>query len=479
MEQQQQRETNVLATLTEQQIAQLTPAQIAALAAERTTVVIEAAEVSDSDIAKQLFEPIVPPSSSSSMEGKRDGTSGVLNTHQMNAFAETVKAYGKGRGIHSAWVMGNASAHDHSVFPTGHVINFKPGAKVDTITLTPESFECLVLCKIIPDKDQKLTDDFFRTPEKLQALNDAVPQYSDAPIGLAHRTDDNFDDDHWIAELGDNGSIAVLSKRRGARATDYFVAAKCGAPVYGAQLIASIDERKGNATTDTTTWGDFVDSKEVKYWKNAAKRNACRLAQKTAEKLRVAIDTGVEDATYCPDPNQAGRVTASPTYMQYVSSIASSVINNASGTRVVSQYSQCTPAGRGHGNYHIVAVSPFSGFVGVKLQPGFVPLGGALPSTTGRAISSAAIDMNTVEKDDAEAIASQYTWEGKSTAAAAAANVINDRVHPEAYRAFDGAFLRDNFVSQGWQKDMARESFDTVIMKVPSRKSRPVTTTTK
>ena len=44
-----------------------------------------------------------------------------LNTHQRNAFAETVRVYTLGEGIHSAHVLGNASALNTSVYPTGQV----------------------------------------------------------------------------------------------------------------------------------------------------------------------------------------------------------------------------------------------------------------------------------------------------------------------------------------------------------------------
>ena len=55
---------------------------------------------------------------------------------------------------------------------------------------------------------------------------------------------------------------------------------------------------------------------------------------------------------------------------------------------------------------------------------------------------------------------------------------INDRLHPEAYRAFDDAFVEANFERQGWSKmgKNPTEDLDVVIMKVAARKARPTAT---
>ncbi len=53
-----------------------------------------------------------------------------MSLHQINAFAETVRAYKAGADIHSAYIMGNASALSSATYPSGQVINYKPNAKV-------------------------------------------------------------------------------------------------------------------------------------------------------------------------------------------------------------------------------------------------------------------------------------------------------------------------------------------------------------
>ena len=151
----------------------------------------------------------------------------------------------------------------------------------------------------------------------------------------------------------------------------------------------------------------------------------------------------------------------------------------------MAQYSQCAPVGllNSEQDYHLVAASPFTGFVGVRLEKGFRPAKGALPCTTGRKLVATQVEKLPLEREALLRIRSKYTWEGKSSAAAAAGGTpamatINDRLHPEAYRAFDDAFVEANFERQGWSKmgKNPTEDLDVVIMKVAARKARPTAT---
>lgn len=63
--------------------------------------------VDPAKIAERLFDTRLAP--------------GKMNTHQRNAFAETVRVYTLGEGIHSAHVLGNASALNTAAYPTGQV----------------------------------------------------------------------------------------------------------------------------------------------------------------------------------------------------------------------------------------------------------------------------------------------------------------------------------------------------------------------
>ena len=398
---------------------------------------------------------------------------GGIGLHQFNAFAETAKVYGNGRGIHSGVVLGNTAAFDPREYPSGYAINFNVDAAVDTITLSPDAFQYMVLCKIIPGKGQTLTDQHFK--DRLGKLDEAAPQFSPTPINGALRTETNFDDDHWEAEMGKGGAFGVLRCRRGPRAHDYYIYARAGAEVLGQDTIKHVADAK--TAGKPLTWDQFMRSKELGYWRSAAKRNACRLAHAVSEKLDAAIETVDEDATYTMDDNQAVRVTALPTHQQYVSSLAFSDIR---GNRVATQFNQCSPAtvsATVRDKFHFVSVSPFQGLVGVRLPGGYSPALGALPTTTGRAMDASEVVKRAVDADDVDAIASQYTWEGKPQIASGGrsldAKSINDRLHPEAYREFDDAFLETNFVAQGWKKESGVEPFDAVIMKVAARKARP------
>jgi hypothetical protein len=198
------------------------------------------------------------------------------------------------------------------------------------------------------------------------------------------------------------------------------------------------------------------------------------VAHAVAEKLDVAIPTIGEDATYLQTEDQARRVTARPLYRQWLSGISSSVTGTGGqAVRTVTQYSQCAPVGviNSTQDYHLVAASPFAGFVGVRLQQGFRPLKGALPCNTGRKVPAAQAEKMPLDKEQADRIRAMYTWEGKGATAP-----INDRLHPEAYRAFDDAFVEANFERQGWRKvgKSPVEDLDPVIVKIAARKARPV-----
>jgi hypothetical protein len=201
--------------------------------------VAEPAELSDAQIATHVFA--------------------LMNATQPLAasYADVIKAYGSGRGIQSAVVMGNATPTGK----TGHVIHFKPDGPMDTVTLTPLSFQYLAMCKIIPAEGQTFNDDFFK--QRIKGLDDAVSQFSAAPISMEHRSDDNTDNNFWVAEAGEGGFVGVARKRRGAQAYDYYIVAQSGAPMVGAKFIedAQKDGKK-------MTWREAVESQEMTFWRN-------------------------------------------------------------------------------------------------------------------------------------------------------------------------------------------------------------------
>jgi len=392
-----------------------------------------------------------------------------LNTHQINSYTETVKAYKDNNGLRGAVVLGNNAAFNHSQYPTGQVLHFDPYAPVDPMTLNPNSFECISMCKILPELKQRFDDKFFL--EKLGALQ-SIEQYTTDPITLELREDDNYDNDYWKAEIGQSGAVDVCKRKRGARSHDYFIIAKAAAPLVGQQIIDELKQDKING--EIVSWGDFVNGKKMKYWKNAASRNADRLALLASEKLHVEIETTEEVGTYTETDNQAAHLTAqsmmAPNIRQFISSIGMS-FGKGANQHVVSQYSHCIPASACKDKYCLVACSPFHGFVGVKMGEDFKPSKGVVPTTTGRCANSATLDYSKIDEQDLEDIDTQYTWEGKPDQLAA--EDVHDKLHPGAYRKFDDEFITQNFMKQG-MKEKSYQQYIPVISKVGARKPRQV-----
>jgi hypothetical protein len=165
-------------------------------------------------------------------------------------------------------------------------------------------------------------------------------------------------------------------------------------------------------------------------------------------------------------------VTANPSHIQWISSIETSRSGPPEGPRqaTISQYIQCAPADGNHQAYHFISMGPSQGYAAVRLQAGFKPVAGALPTTTGRVKGRSLIDKQPWDPEEAARIASQCTWEGKGPTAP-----INDRLHPAAFREFDDAFVEKNFVEQGWAKVGKRpvEDWHLVTLKIAAPKARP------
>lgn len=270
-----------------------------------------------------------------------------------------------------------------------------------------------------------------------------------------------------------------MAKKRGAHARDYYVVASCGAPVLGQDTIASIA-----SSTEGLAWSDVAADRPLLYWKNAAYRNACRVAHRVSEAMGVSIETQNEYGTFRMYPNsEAERVTALPEHVQFVSSIAKSTAPSTAIANMtvdtVAQYSHCAPIARSEKPYHLVAVSPFAGLVGMAVPKGAVPVGAALPTTTGRTkkpIAAIAAELgkdvasSKLEPEVLEMISARFVWEDNCDDFS-----MVDRLHPDTYRAFDSEFISSSIaplIKVGVEK-LRFETFEPVCMKVPTRHSRP------
>lgn len=138
-----------------------------------------------------------------------------------------------GEGI----VLGNSSCAKPTGFALTPSMNepFSAGK-----TLTPDSFKCLVMCKIAPAPGHD-EPGFFS--DKLEAISEACPQFSDVPISSKTRTSRNTDSGYWGHELGENGYVGILKDAPvpGAHPMlsdpEHYLVVSVGAPVLGAELI--------------------------------------------------------------------------------------------------------------------------------------------------------------------------------------------------------------------------------------------------
>jgi hypothetical protein len=355
-----------------------------------------------------------------------------------------------------------------------------PGAPVDTLTLTPESIEVVVHCEVTPDPKAKepLTEEFFQ--KRLSALNDSVQQFSDKPICLASRGRDNYDDDHWVEEMTGTGTVKIEKVRVNAVSTKFYVVSRTTAPKYGKEYISHIEASQNEARDKgepLMTWEEFLKDQKTIYWRNAVERNACRLAQRVAEKLQLQINTQIEDGTVQTSIDQAGRITAEPTFVQFISSFGLS--KGPTGEILVSQYSHCSPvnASSEKGGRHMVCVSPLIGHVMIHVPFAFKPASGVFPTTTGRKTARGALDPAAYEAnvEYRSAIEKRCTWQGiEQDMARQPTPLINDRLHPDAYRDFDKHFIERNLINQKWSNGWHVDKFETVIAKVADARDRPV-----
>lgn len=304
-----------------------------------------------------------------------------------------------------------------------------------------------------------MDDKFFAS--RLEALSEACPQYSDAPIRSAIRLPDNSDAHYWGHELGENGYVGVTTEAQIAGAPHlggegYYIVASVGAPLLGQDLIAEFAK-------EGLTWSQVQTDKRMTYWKKAAERNAKRVAYAAAEAIGVKIQTDIENpaTTYRNDAiSEAPRRTADPEVVQLVSSVIDGV-----------QYDHCAPlsafrnASSSAGGKQRVAVVAVSPFVHKTVTlPASTVNSDIVPTVTGRS-ANVYSDTTFVAKAHpklAAHISNAFTWEGDAA--------TNDRLNPAAYRSFDANFFASHFAPVAASAPVPiTEAYNTVIMKVASR----------
>lgn len=147
-------------------------------------------------------------------------------------------------------VSGLVLANGSSTKATGFAIERHPDEKFTADMLNENSVRCLVMSKIESPSDSisanvgsdnAHNDAFFSS--RLEAISEACPQFSNAPIRGETRLKNNSDGAYWGHELGENGYVGVVTEAQIAGAPHlggegYYIVASVGTPLLGKDLIA-------------------------------------------------------------------------------------------------------------------------------------------------------------------------------------------------------------------------------------------------
>jgi hypothetical protein len=410
-------------------------------------------------------QPVIVSTAVPSLKVVESAFAGAERIHplQVSAFAEKVNGC-------QYPVQGLALGNGSCTKATGFAVERDGNERFTEDMLNPSSIKCLVMCKIDGSSSLQLNDKFFT--DRLEAMSEACPQYSDAPIQSAVRMPDNSDNTYWGHELGENGYVGVATEAQIPGAPHlggegYYIVASVGVPLLGQDLIAAFAK-------EGLTWSQVQADKRMVYWKKAAETNAKRVAYAAAEAIGVKIQTDIENPskTYRQDiSSEAPRRTADPEIVQMVSSVIDGV-----------QYDHCAPvssfqssnafssSGKEKQRVAVVSVSPF--VHKTVVLPVSTVNSNVVPTVTGRS-ANVYSDTAFVSKSNsrlAAHISNAFTWEG--------ATETNDRLNPAAYRQFDGPFFASHFTpspslmaasSSGQALVPVTEAYNTVAMKIASR----------
>lgn len=372
-------------------------------------------------------------------------------------------------------VSGLVLANGSCTKATGFALERHPDEKFTADMLNPNSIRCLVMSKIdcscngtgaatgngAADESKSsaavLDDKYFSS--RLEAISEACPQFSNAPIRGEIRMNNNSDGAYWGHELGENGYVGVVTEAQIPGAPHlggegYYILASVGAPLLGQDLI-------GEFAKEGLTWGQVQADKRMQFWKRAVERNAKRVAYAAAEALGVKIQTDVENPStvFRSDPvSEAPRRTADPEVVQHVSSVVDDV-----------QYDHCAHIAtfsrqdRDKQRTAVVAVSPY--VHNMVTLPTATVNSSIVPTVTGRT-ADVYSDQSFVAKAPklAAHIGNAFTWEGSAP--------TNDRLNPAAYRPFDASFFSTHFAppSISSAAEVPRvQAYNTVAMKIASR----------
>lgn len=363
---------------------------------------------------------------------------------EIKDFMKDIESSCENEQLHKQLLFTTADDINEFTSPTGYatVLNIK--GDLNDSMVHEKQFSVLTITKI-KDPNNELNDNFFNKKEEL--LNSCVSQFVDSPITLDVHGNNNerMDKTRWEPELGGGGHFAGVFKSRDSneRNDKYFIA------VYaGVDLISK--EFKSNMVEQQIELSKLEYNKQLNFAKNAAKRNANRIAYNIANCLKLDIDYTSDPYSFVEHPEfEAEAMVACPTYTQEMSSIN---FNNDNKTMI--QTSMATYHNGLTSKDHFVLISPYDGFVQLKFDNSTNLKNKILPNSTGRKLS-----INQAQKtSDYNKRSVGFTWEGKSK--------DNEHLFKNVYNNFDKE-LENYFINEAqWTEYGNKVKFYPVIEKI-------------
>jgi hypothetical protein len=289
------------------------------------------------------------------------------------------------------------------------------------------------------------------TKERIAAMHSAIPQYSGFGPSLKNMHLEKLEDDilvpvennPWVHELGENGSVTVHSRIEGETPTEkefkHFI-------IVSSDIRQAAREFKDYILSDSTrmTYNQLVNCPQYRYLQNLSYRNACRIAQEAADSLDVHIDSKFDNETFLATENDCFPVMADPSISQLSNHFVA--LKDGHGRRCVQYLDSNTQSNKVRnqllvfqGHWHpIIGLNVCEGAHDLDREEcarlGIDSLIFAIPTNTGRSTGTAKLNqLPAQERGDMIDVCSKLSWEG--------APAFNARMHPDAYRKIDDEYM--------------------------------------
>lgn len=406
-----------------------------------------------------------------------------LNDDEVNALSAIVQACQtkdkdkKETSLLKARAFCNMDAgRDVIMAPAGIMTLHDPQSLVTPDMISDQMFQylCVVPINHPEDLGDEYTDAYFQTDEQRARLNEAIPQYSEAPYSLTvHRSRrDNRDRKPWEAELGQDNAWAGVIKARTEDGEDceYYVVARAGSPYACNELRAIVADRAEGATQKPMTWAEFDECQET----SAARANAQLNARRLAFNVGLAMGVTVPNVQ---DGEAAGRTKPSMAWgekmvCQHVSTVDEICVDDAKHVpngQCIGVFNEVTPSHKIDKDLY-VASSGAGPMLKFHMDE-FLPSDVGVPCTTGRKLplpENARGVTERYEKDDklkkyhAKA-KKRFIWEGQDQLPFHPD--INPNAHYSAVPRKDQTFV-DQLCGLGWNRRASYDVFTPVMVKL-------------